>query len=98
MKLDGGYTDDEATTPDHIRVTGTDQEWARVGPLPDVSGGTATPTPVADSKYDPFRGWTVTTGHKKSADIPADRGLVRDITRKVEVECDDERLIDWMKG
>lgn len=32
----------------------------------------------------------------QSVDLPADKGVVQEIARKVEVECQDRRLIDWM--
>lgn len=31
------------------------------------------------------------------AELPADKGVVRDIARKVEIQCSDQRLIDWMQ-
>jgi hypothetical protein len=92
MRLDGVYENDEATVPEKVRVTGTQEEWNHVSrPI-----GTQ---PVREMQYDPFRGWEPQPSHKHEALIPPDRDLVRDIARNIDtIECDDKRLIDWMKG
>jgi hypothetical protein len=93
MKLDGVYETDDATTPEKIRASGIDKEWERVWPLCDEDQRPGKSYPHRDAKYDPFKGWIYTS------DLPADRDLVRDVARRIDpIECDDQRLIDWMKG
>ena len=97
MCFDGVYPSSEATSPEKVRATGSQDEWDTLSA--PVSLPTP-PTPVYDRVFDPFTGWTNAKkpSGKHIVDLPPDRDLINDIARHVEVECDDQRLINWMSG
>lgn len=91
MRIDGVYDDDEATEPEHLRVSGKIREFLRAG-LPHP------PYDNLEQRPLPGGGYELDTQCHAYDDYPADRQRVREIARKVELEVDDERLIDWMKA
>lgn len=87
MRLDGRYTGPDVNVPDYIHATGKSDEFMRVGPLPRVEHpDVAIPWP--DNLAQP--------GLDVGATLPASREVVRQIARHVEIDCTDQRLIDWM--
>lgn len=95
-RLTGGYDQAEpgqvANTFDPVWITviASPDECKRIGPaLP--SGQTV---PQDEDVADLAPGWTI--GHRQFYLEPADRRDVQHIAKRVEVETDDARLLDWM--
>ena len=94
-----GVYHDGKSVPEEIGVKGTEDEINRVaesieGKTAKTVRGSAELLDEAPSPENP---------HPPVVEVfdfirmPADKSLVRDITSTVEVECDDPRLIDWMR-
>ena len=82
MRLDGIYQGENVNTPSGIRATGTPDEFKQVTSIPSQ-----VPISIVPHAQQSDEHWTI---------YPAQREVVRSISRKVEVQCDDQRLIDWM--
>jgi len=78
-----GWYRDETGDPTRIAVNANPKENDRLRDLP------TTHHPYPGVPDDP----TITT-HV----FPADKQTMGEIARRVEVDCDDARLIDWMAG